>query len=109
MKQNILDFIGATVTERDVKRQDRTLTFHFREMSALEGETLGIELRKLGDDVRGSRAKVIVQVVCDEDGAPLFTEEEANELPSSLSTELQKIAFDVNGLGTAEEDGEGKK
>lgn len=48
-------------------------------------------------------AKILILLVCDPDGSPLFTDEDldlVNALPMKVATRLAKQALDANGVDT---------
>jgi hypothetical protein len=55
------------------------------------------EFRKLWQDA--DRAKLIAATICDEDGKPVLTVEQAAQLKPIVAAELQQVAMKHSGFG----------
>lgn len=64
--------------------------FHVRELP-------DAEFRKLFQD--GDRAKLIAATICDEDGKPVMTDDQAAQLKPLVAAELQQVAMKHSGFG----------
>lgn len=67
-----------------------TAQFHVRELP-------DAEFRKLWAD--GDRAKLIAATICDEDGKPVLTAEQASQLKPMIAAKLQEVAMKHSGFG----------
>jgi len=92
------DLIGNPVVARDVKYRGKTKALYFRELSAGEAEDLFLGLADDPKASKGLRARMIAACVCDGEGNPAMTVDEAAKLPNAFSAALQAICIDVNGL-----------
>lgn len=86
---------------RTLDYQGETLTFHIREMSADETESLFMNVatgKQANEKNKGLRNRILAMCVVDEDGtradAKLF-----GKLPNEIANKLQALAFEVNGIG----------
>lgn len=101
---DLKDFIGSTVTARDVEYKGNTRSFNFRELTAAEAETLFLGVDSDPKKNKGLRNRVISKIVVDAEGNPALTESEAGALPNELANAIQKIALEVNGIGGSKEE-----
>jgi hypothetical protein len=96
---DLSEFIGATSIEREVEFKGKKFTFHFRELSADEAETLFLSVDADPKKNKGLRNKIISKVLVTETGEPAFKPEEAGKLPNELANILNSIALEINGVG----------
>jgi len=64
--------------------------FHVRELP-------DVEFRKLWNG--GERSKLIASTICDQDGKPVMTEGQADQLKPLVAAELQRVAMKHSGFG----------
>lgn len=96
MSIDLTDFLGDVVVSREITHKGNTRTFHFRELSAGEAEDLFLGTAEDGKIKKGTRAKIIAAIWCDEAGEPAATAADVAKLPNSLAQKLQDIALEVN-------------
>lgn len=104
---SIADFIGSTITEREVEYKGKTRTFRFRELQADEAEKIFLNVHKDPAKNLGVRNRLLAATLVNADGTQACTAADIGKLPNELVSALQNIALDVNGLGAKAED-EGK-
>lgn len=105
----INDFVGSQVQERDIEYKGKTKTFYFRELDAGEAEELfsiftGLDDKQRAIKSKGFRNKVLAKIVCDKNGEPCLTVEDAARIRNQLAIKLMDAAMEVNGLNTAKGD-----
>ncbi len=102
---NLKDFIGDTIHERDLTRGDKVLKIRVRELSANEIENLfiGVDANDPKKN-KGLRNRVIALSVVGEDDKPAFTDATAGALPNDTANQMQAIVFEVNGIGKKAEE-----
>lgn len=106
---SLSEFIGSTLVSHDIERNGKTKTFWFAEISQEKFEEIFAGVNdKDPKSKRGVDAKVILAVVRDADNKPMFTKDEAANLPRTLSQQLAKQALKVNGFGSKEDEAEAK-
>lgn len=105
---DLAEFIGESFVARDITFKDKTRKFYFREMSADEAEEFFAKIDKDPKKNKGLRNRLIALVVCDDNGKPALSEDQAGKLPTELANKLQDAALEVNGLNKKAED-EAKK
>ena len=94
----LAEFIGPTVVAREVEFKGNTRTFHFRELQADEAEGIFLGIDADPKKNKGLRNRILAATLCDADGKPAITKDEAGKLPNDLANKLQTAALDVNGL-----------
>lgn len=101
----ISEFIGKTFVEREIELKDKKKVFYFREMSADEAEDFFAKIdAKDAKKNKGLRNRLLAAVVCDSEGKPALTEEQAGKLPNDLANKLQDASLEANGLNKAAQD-----
>jgi len=101
---DLTDFIGETVTKREVTFKGKTREFHFRELSSDEAESLFLNVDSDPKKNKGLRNRIISKVLVTESGEAAFTEKEAGKLPNELANQLNSVALEINGVGKKAEE-----
>lgn len=95
----LAEFAGTTVVSRELTFRDKTETFHFRELSAAESEDLFIDAPTDGQKSnKGFRSRVISAVMCDLNGKPVLSIEQAAGLKNAVSNLLVHECLEVNAM-----------
>jgi hypothetical protein len=107
--KEINDFAGSQVQDRKIEYKGKTKTFYFRELDAGEAEDLfsiftGLDDRQRAKASKGFRNKVLAKILCDEDGAPNLSVEDAAGIRNQLAVKLMDAALEVNGLDTKKDE-----
>jgi hypothetical protein len=95
---DLSDFLGPSVVAQEVTHKGKTRTFHFKELSADEVESLFIGVDSDPKKNKGLRNRILAKTVCTEAGELAYSEAETGALPNDLANKLQSAALDVNGL-----------
>lgn len=92
-------FVSADVHERKVTLPDgKEHTLYFKELPAVEFRRFALAEQSESEDVRASSiAKLLSASVCEADGKPAITFEQALKLKASAMTEIFNALLDVNG------------
>lgn len=92
-------FISNSVHERKVKLgDDQEHTLHFRELTNTDFRKLVFAERSEDEDVRAAaEARMISMSLCDQDGKPALTLDDAVRLKPAISRALADAVLDVNG------------
>jgi len=98
-------FVSGEVHERKVKLADGSEhTLYFKEVPATVYRKFQIAENSDDEEVRaGSLAKLIAASMCEADGSPAMTYEEACRLKGPVSNELVNAVLEVNGKKAPEE------
>lgn len=98
-------FVSATVHERKVTLADGSEhTLHFREVPAGEYRRFMLAEASDDEDVRiGSLARLIAASVCEADGKPALTYEQASRLKPTAANALLEAVLAVNAPGKLSE------
>lgn len=104
LRELLADLLGAEVQTRPVQWSGKKGTFHFRQISAEEGEAVFAETEGLTDRQRGRvvGCRLIAASLCTADGETVSTEAEVRKLPSGAINALYTAAADVNGMAKPE-------
>jgi hypothetical protein len=94
----LADFVGPGVITREVEYKGKTRSFHFHELKADEAEALFLGMDTDPKKNKGLRNRILAATLCNEDGTPAITKDEAGKLPNDLANKLQTVALEVNGL-----------
>jgi len=99
-------FVSTAVQEREIELPDgKKLVLHFKELTATDISRYVNALNSKDEDVSVmANAKLIAQSLCDAEGNPAVTVEQAAQLkPGAIGAILDAVR-DVNGLGDAKKD-----
>jgi hypothetical protein len=101
-----INFVSAAVHAREVTLADgKVHTLHFREVDAATyAEVLGAIRSKDETERKTAVAKLIAACVCNQDGTPALTEEQAARLKPAVSMAIGNMAFEVNPASYAGKD-----
>lgn len=74
--------------------------FYIRELPAIEMRRQ-VLVEQSGDEKRviGALSALIARAVCDADGKPAMTEDQAGKLKPKVAGDLRDLIMEVNGLG----------
>jgi len=101
-------FASTDVHPRSVVLPDgSTATFHFRELPAIELRRQ--HLAETSEDVAvrdGAIARLISVGLCDADGRPAITAEDAARLKPAVAGQFVSHIMEVSGFGVPKEDAE---
>ena len=94
-------FVSSSVHERPVTLADGSVhTLYFREVPAGEYRRFALAENSEDEDVRiGALAKLICASMCEADGTPAITFDQALQLKPSVATALLEAVLEVNGSG----------
>lgn len=89
--------VGAALVAKEITFNGQTETFFFKELGAADVDrcfyTGGDEERK-----KTARTRLISHTLCNEDGSPALTDEEAGKLRADFAGLLEEAAMEVSGL-----------
>lgn len=93
--------VSAEIQEREVELADGSKhLLHFRELPVVEYRKFQIAEQSADPDVRsGSMAKLIAASVCEPDGSPALTYEQALQLKPGPCNALFAAILSLNGVG----------
>lgn len=96
-------FVSDTVFDRPVTLADGSQhTFWFKEVPAVAFRAFQIAEHSFDDEVRASSmCKLIAASVCEPDGKPAMTFEQAQKLKPAVMNALMKEVLLVNKIGSA--------
>jgi hypothetical protein len=91
-------FVSSEVHERTVKLSDGSEhVLHFRELPVTEFRRFQMAERSDDEEVRiGSQARLIAAGLCEPDGSPSMTYDEARQLKPAVASALVVALMDVN-------------
>lgn len=91
-------FVSDDIRERKVALADGTEhTLHFRELPAIEFRKFGLAERSDDDEVRAeAMVRLIAASLCEPDGKPAMTLDQARRLKSHVAGALFEAVLDVN-------------
>lgn len=97
-------FVSGELTPRPVTLQDGTVhTVHFREVSASEVRAYQLAEQSEDEAVRANALSVLIcACVCDPDGKPALTREQALKLKPKAANALLSEVMALNGMRSAE-------
>ena len=92
--------IERTVTLKLESGEEVNQVMYFRELPAIEMRRQ-VLAEQSGDDKRVLYAlsSLIARAVCDADGKPAMTEEQAGKLKPNIAGQIRDLIMEVNGLG----------
>jgi hypothetical protein len=96
--QDLSDFIGTGINEREIEYKGKTRTFYFRDIPADDAEKLFLNVDKDPKKNKGLRNRVLAATIVDAEGNTALTEKEAGQLPNELANKLQTEALKILGL-----------
>lgn len=93
-------FVSEQTHERSVKMPDGSEhTLHFRQLPAVEFRKFVFAERSTDEATQaGSAAKIIAASLCDPDGKPALTYQQALKLNPAATKSLIEAVMSVNGL-----------
>lgn len=99
-------FVSTNVQEREIKLPDgKTHVLYFKELPAIEFRRFYLASQSADEDVRVfAIAKLISAALCDSDGKPAVTPEQASQLKSGPMNLIFEALLDVNGQGEQKKD-----
>ena len=97
-------FVSDDVHERKVELADGSgHTLHFRELPAVEFRKFGLAERSEDDEVRAeAMVRLIAASLCEPDGKPAMTLDQARKLKSHVAAALFDAVLDVNRVHKGE-------
>lgn len=97
-------FVSDTLHERQIQLPDgSTHMLHFKELPAMAFRAFHLAEQSKDDEVRaGAVARLIAASLCNPDGKPALTYEEACRLKPGPTTEMLNEILSVNGFGRKE-------
>ena len=92
--------IERTVTLKLESGEEVKQVLYFRELPAIEMRRQ-VLAEQSGDDKRvlNALSSLIARAVCDADGKPAMTEEQAGKLKPNIAGQIRDLIMEVNGLG----------
>lgn len=92
-------FVSTDIHEREVKLPDGSKhTLYFKELPAVEFRRFALAEESDNDNVRSSSiAKLIASSLCEPNGKPAITFEQAMTLKAAAMTSIFEAIIDVNG------------
>lgn len=96
-------FVSTEIHERKLKLADGSEhTLHFRELPVAVYRKFQIAESSEDEDIRaGSMAKLIAASLCEPDGTPAMTYEQALQLKPGPTNKLFAVILSLNGVGSA--------
>jgi hypothetical protein len=93
-------FVSETIHEREITLGDGSKhVLHFKEISAADFRKL--QTSKNDEQADAAASKVIAQSVCNPDGSPALTVDEASKLKQGVRLAISLAIADVNGIGAS--------
>jgi tail assembly chaperone len=93
-------FVSETIHEREITLGDGSKhVLHFKEVSAADFRKL--QTAKNDEQADHAASKVIAASLCNADGTPALTAEEAGKLKQGVRLALSLAIADVNGIGAS--------
>lgn len=91
-------FISATIHERDVELADgKKQKLHFKEIPYIEFSRYQAGIRSTDEEERAAASiKLIVASLCEPDGEPAITYEQAGKLKPAVAVAIFKAASEVS-------------
>jgi hypothetical protein len=103
-------FISDTVEERQIELDDGTVeVVHFKQLPNTVFERYAAWCNSADENLVASAApRMLVHGVCDPDGTPALTQEQAERIKRPVMLKLLAALMDVNGYGKKKADALGK-
>lgn len=98
-------FVSDEIRERKVELADGTEhVLFFKELPAVEFRKFGLAERSEDDEVRSEAiVRLIAASLCESDGTPAMTIEQARKLKSHVASSLFEAVLDVNRVHRGEQ------
>lgn len=95
-------FVADTLHKRTIKLADGSeFELSFRETTAVDFRRFLMSEKSEDEEKQSfSVAKLISQSLCDDDGKPAMTFEQAKKLKPFVANELLSVILEINGIGS---------